>query len=971
MSTPDPTGAVHPLAVGDMLGQYKLVELIAIGGMGLVYRAYDPSLERYVAIKVLAPELASDPEIAQRFLTEARAAAALNHPNVVHVYTAGNQAGIVYFVMELVAGQQIEALLTQQQQLPVREAVEFIRQAALGLQHAHQHGLIHGDVKPANFLVSESGAVKVTDFGLVQRVKAKAGPATETLYGTPGYISPEAIAGQPTDHRSDIYSLGATLFHMLAGQPPFIGATPEQTLRLHAQAPVPSIQTFNPNVPPALAQIIGRMLAKDPAARYQTYAELLQTLDRYLDERRLAGPRPLLHGSGPKSTPAAAPLPPPRRESPLGLIFTLISVIVCGLIVFLVYRTQFASQHPVVVAPAQPKSVVAAPAAPVAADRESQAAQEYKTVKAAADAAVAAGQLGRADEIYTQQWGSDRHAGTLANQAVRVERVRLRSTAGQQWHLAQMEVKKLQSAGKIPAAIAVCDHQLNACTGFADLAEEIAGLRHKLEQEAQAKSQAAAATTAAAVAAEEAAAAQARQARLQKLQVELPGLITGLQWDKGRQIALAALAESNDASLRQEINRWQNEFDWLLALRTGLSIRLKTSPSAPITLTTKRGDLKGQVTSFDPDRITLRQTFGEAGFAELTVAWNELTAASICRLFREGLDPNQPDEVAGYAVFLAEQALTKQAHLDDARKTWQAVVARDPSRTAVAQRYLDRLAEQDQQEQAVAAQIATARQREVEALALWNQLQTAASQNQWPKVAETLTTLTNDFANTEFVKSHTNEFVKISQLIVQSIVAKGFIPLEFGEACNAVFFEHGTAAGTKNGFRPGTLIGDLPENGQVLLHDTEPGGVFQLRMEDKPDAIGITWATGRFPTTATVKLPPQQQRRYSQVAVLSASSVGGATISVRLTYDTGDPEELKFKTFDWNNNHPPAAANIALPVVAVTPSSRNPGQLYFNLIETDKQRRLISLTFTWISASTEHPQHAVGIFAISGLLVDR
>jgi len=967
MSTPDPTGAVHPLAVGDMLGQYKLVELIAIGGMGLVYRAYDPSLERYVAIKVLAPELASDPEIAQRFLTEARAAAALNHSNVVHVYTAGKQAGIVYFVMELVTGQQIEALLAQQQQLPVREAVEFIRQAALGLQHAHQHGLIHGDVKPANFLVSESGAVKVTDFGLVQRVKAKAGPAAETLYGTPGYISPEAIAGQPTDHRSDIYSLGATLFHMLAGQPPFIGATPEQTLRLHTQAPVPSLQTFNPNVPAALAQIVGRMLAKDPAARYQTYAELLQTLDRYLDERRLAGPRPLLHGSGPKSPPADVPLPPPSRESPLSLIFTLISVIVCGLIVFLVYRTQFAGKHPVVAAPAQPKPVVAVPVAPVAVDRESQATQEYKIVKAAADAAVAAGQPGRADEIYVQQWRSELYAGTLANQAVGVERIRLRSSAEQQWHVVQTEVKKLESAGKIPAAIAVCDRQLNACTGFADLASEIAGFRHKLEQEVHAKTQA----TAAAAVAEEAAAVQARQARLQQLQAELPGLITGLQWDKGRQIALTALADSNDASLRQEINRWQNEFDWLLALRAGLSVRLKTSPSAPITLTTKRGDLKGQVTSFDPDRITIRQTFGEAGFAELTVAWNELTAASICRLFRESLDPNQPDEVAGYAVFIAEQALAKQARLDDARKTWQAVVARDPSRTAVAQRYLDRLAEQDQQEQAVAAQIATVRQREVEALALWNQLQTATSQNQWPKVAETLTALTNDFGNTEFVKSRTNELIKVTQLYVQSIAAKGFIPLELGEACNAVFLEHGAAAGSKNGFRPGSLIGDLPENGRVLLHDTEAGGVFQLRMEDKPDAIGITWATGRFPTAATVKLPPQQQRRYSQVAVLSASSVGGATISVRLTYDTGDPEELKFKTFDWNNKHPPAAANIALPVVAVTPSSRNPGQLYFNLIETDKQRRLTSMTFTWISASTEHPQHAVGIFAISGLLVDR
>ena len=619
-------------------------------------------------------------------------------------------------------------------------------------------------------------------------------------------------------------------------------------------------------------------------------------------------------------------------------------------------------------APIQPKPVGEAP---VAVDRESQAAQEYKKIKAAADGAVAAGKLGHADSIYTEQWRTDRYAGTLANQAVGADRIRLRSTAGQQWHVAQTDLKKLQAAGKISEAIAALDKQAQICDGFADLTAEIASFRQHLEQEHQAKIAAAAAATAAAAAAQEAAVAQARQARLQQLQTELPGLITSLQWDKGRLIAATALADATDAILRQEISRWQTEFDWLLALRTGLGLRLKAAPSTPITLTTKRGDLKGQLTGFDLDRITLRQTFGEAGFAELTVAWNELTAASICRLFREGLDPNQPDEVAGYAVFIAEEALAKQARFDDARKTWQAVVSRDPSRTAVAQRYLDRLAEQDQQEQAVVAQMTTTRQREVDALAFWTQLQTAASQNQWPKVAETLAILTNDFSNTELVKSHTNEFPRITQLIIQSIVAKGFTPLEFGGSCNAVFFEHGSVIGTKNGFRPGTLIGDLPENGRVLMHDTEPGGIFQLRTEDKPDAIGITWATGRFPVTATVKLPLQQQRRYSQVAILSASSVGGATINARLTYDTGDPEELKFKTFDWNSKRPPAGANIALPVVAATPASRSPCQLYFNLIETDKQRRLTALTFTWISASTENPQHCVGIFALSGLSVDR
>ena len=970
MSTLDSTGAPRPLAVGDQLGQYKLVELIAVGGMGLVYRAYDASLDRYVAIKVLAPELARDPETAQRFLNEARAAAALNHPNVVHVYTAGAQGGNVYFAMELVTGEQIETLLARHHQMPIREAVEFIRQSVLGLQHAYEHGLIHGDVKPANFLVTETGTVKVSDFGLVRPVKAAPGSAeNESLYGTPGYVSPEAITGHRPDHRSDIYSLGATLFHILTGQPPFVGATADETLHLHTHAPVPSIQTVNPNVPASLAQIITRMLAKDPAARYQTYAELLQTLDRYLGERHLAGPRPLLTDAGSKKTPVTAPvLPPPspRRESPLSLILTLISVIACGVIVFLVYRAQLAGKRH---APVAPKPV----AAPVV-DREKQAAAEFKALKAAADVAAADGQLGHADEIYARQWLHDRYAGTVASQAVAAERVRLRSTAGQQWQVAQAEVKKLQAAGKFAEAITVCERQAHACAGFDDLPQEIAGWHHTLEQEQHAKAAATAAATAAAeaaaaeaAAAADATAAQARQARLQQLQTELPGLITSLQWNKGRQAVQAALADAGkDVAYRQELERWQTTFDGLLALRTGMSTRLKTAPSVPVTLQTTRGEFKGQVISFDTDRVMLRQTFGETGFAETAIAWSDLTPASVCRLFFTGLDAGQPDEMIGYAVFLAQQALAKQARLEDAKQTLQALVARLPAKAAVLQAYLNQFAELER----LAQEAAALRQREMDALTLWTQLQAGLTQNQWPKVNEILSTLTNNFSNTEFVKGHTGDLQRVTEAIAQHIVPKGFAPLDIAVACNASFFQHATQAGNNSGFTRGTFIGDLPDNGVVLLRNTEPGGAFQLRTADKSDAIGLTWATGRFPTSVIVKLPALQQRRYSQLAVLSAASIGSATISVRFVYETGEPEELKFKTFDWSSKQPPSAANIAMNVTAVSQTAENPGQMYLNLIETDKQRRLTAIAFTWISANTEHPQHCVGIFAISGVAAE-
>ena len=147
----------------------------------------------------------------------------------------------------------------------------------------------------------------------------------------------------------------------------------------------------------------------------------------------------------------------------------------------------------------------------------------------------------------------------------------------------------------------------------------------------------------------------------------------------------------------------------------------------------------------------------------------------------------------------------------------------------------------------------------------------------------------------------------------------------------------------------------------------DPGGQFQLLTANKPDSIGLAWATGRFPPSVTVKLPVSQQRRYSQLAILSASSIASATISVRLTYDAGDAEELKLKTYDWITARPPKEANIGTEIASVTKSDRKSGYIYLNLIETDKQHRLTTITFTWISAGTESPQHCVGIFAISGL----
>ena len=676
MSNPEPTDTPRQLKVGDQLGQYKLVELLARGGMGLVYRAYDSGLKRFVAVKVLAPELVRDTEVAQRFLDEARAAAALNHPNIVHVYAAGEHDGVVYFAMELVTGEQLETLLTRRHKMPIREAVEFTQQVGRGLQHAHEHGLIHGDVKPANFLVASTGTVKIADFGLVRRVKSGAGkPGNESLFGTPVYISPEALAGQATDHRSDIYSLGATLFQMLADRPPYVSATTDETLQMHTSAPVPNVQTFNPDVPNSLAQIVSRMLAKDPGERYQSYAELLQTLDRCLDEIRLTNV-------------------PAQRKSARGKVFILLAILaVTGAAIWFALRDQ-----------PNGKSVI---------DREAPATTAFQALKAEAD--KFSNQLSQADEVYARGW-TNQFADTKVNQLVDAERAKLCELASQQWQGAQIEIKKLHADDKLAEAIEICTQQATNCTSFAKLPAAIAVVRQKLEEERQAQIAAAEKVAAAAAveaalkraAAEKAAAivaaeaekkrqaeavearkaaeiVQARQARLEQLKVELQNLITGLQWEKGRQLVQATSVEADkDSVFRQELDRWQSEFDCLFALRNGLNARLKV---APVTLKTKSGELTGQVVSFDAIQILLRQKAGDYGFAETVIPWSALPPASACQFFLTGIDRGQPDEVVGYAAFLAHQVLAKSKLGMDACKILKAAIERVPVRAAVLEVY--------------------------------------------------------------------------------------------------------------------------------------------------------------------------------------------------------------------------------------------------------------------------------------------
>ena len=270
---------------GFLLGQHVIQEQVGKGSVGRVYRATHRTMNRTVAIKVMSADVTRTGTARQNFQREVRAAAKLNHPNIITAYDANEVGDRFYLVLEFVDGPTLDALVRQRGPLPWPEACELVRQVALGLQHAHEHGMVHRDIKPANLLVARTSAggcvVKIADFGI-----AKFTPPTRTsspganLTGTPDYISPEQ-AHHPhlVDHRADLYSLGCVLYFLLAGRPPFPDGTTEEKVRRHVhEMPAPILQ-LRPDVPPPVAELLARLLAKNPNHRPPTAAEVAARLD--------------------------------------------------------------------------------------------------------------------------------------------------------------------------------------------------------------------------------------------------------------------------------------------------------------------------------------------------------------------------------------------------------------------------------------------------------------------------------------------------------------------------------------------------------------------------------------------------------------------------------------------------------------------------------------------------------------------
>jgi serine/threonine protein kinase len=306
---------------GLIVDRYRVLRPLGKGGMGLVYLAEHLSLTRRVALKILRSDLTGAPGVRERFAREGRAIAALNHPNIVRLYDVGQDGALHYLIMEYVEGRSLEELLQQKGRLPPREAVEYAIQAARGLAHAHERGIVHRDVKPANLLLDACGTVKILDMGLARFHTDSTDNLTERVgggvLGSPDYLAPEQMTKQ-LDTRSDVYSLGATLYALLLGEPPFSGRTVAQKLADHLHRPVPPPHLRDPNVPRPLSLVVLRMLAKDPADRYQTPAEVIEALGPFAQPR----PKP---PKPPEPRPTEAVPEPARGISWRGAVLVLLA----------------------------------------------------------------------------------------------------------------------------------------------------------------------------------------------------------------------------------------------------------------------------------------------------------------------------------------------------------------------------------------------------------------------------------------------------------------------------------------------------------------------------------------------------------------------------------------------------------------------------------------------------------------------
>ncbi len=276
------------------LGRYEIIGELGQGAMGVVYKARDPLIDRVVAIKTinLSQALEEREEYEARFYQEARAAGRLSHHNIVTIYDVGKSGDVAYIAMEFLHGRELRDILNEKSVLPVEQVLDIVAQVAQGLAYAHEHGIVHRDVKPSNIMIQNDGHVKITDFGIARMASAAVRTQTGMVLGSPKYMSPEQVMGKLTDQRSDIFSLGVMLYEMLTGRPPFSGENVNAIMYQTLNASPPQPSSMNPSVPDMLNFIVAKALAKKIDERYQNAKEFADDLRACRDSMMQAEPAP-------------------------------------------------------------------------------------------------------------------------------------------------------------------------------------------------------------------------------------------------------------------------------------------------------------------------------------------------------------------------------------------------------------------------------------------------------------------------------------------------------------------------------------------------------------------------------------------------------------------------------------------------------------------------------------------------------
>ncbi len=301
--------------------RYQIQAQLGSGGMAVVYKARDLMLERTVAIKVLRKDFSRDPAFRERFRQEAKAAANLSHPNIVTVHDFGLDQDNLFIVMEFVPGTTLKDMISQRGRISAEKAIPLMVQACAGIGYAHRAGLVHCDIKPQNILVTPDQRVKVTDFGIARALQSiPQDEQNSVVWGSPQYFSPEQAAGKAPSPASDVYGLGVVLFEMLTGQLPFLASSATELSRLHREAQPPSPRQLNPAINENLNQILLKILAKEPAARYRTADQLgrvLITFSQQATRREKVSQPPAPVRPQPVRSEPYQPAPQPRPKPTL------------------------------------------------------------------------------------------------------------------------------------------------------------------------------------------------------------------------------------------------------------------------------------------------------------------------------------------------------------------------------------------------------------------------------------------------------------------------------------------------------------------------------------------------------------------------------------------------------------------------------------------------------------------------------